>query len=392
MSALPLSLQCIRGRKATLEELQAVHSEAHTLLYGTNPLNRQKLDSKKLLGISRPSLPLPPEAVFPALRSLGPPLAPAAAAWRGRPCAWRLHQVPSRGLEEGLTASFHPAGGFPETGDTRWFCGTSLTASIPEAGGCGSLSSGPAVSLESGGGEGQPGEGSLQGLGLRAGGRNLPTGICCWGGRSLGSAASGPLGSWAQTPSRSRPFLGTSHPSLPATMNLQGRGGLVPLRCLQRLCSHYAGGIPLQCGPVHPRVRACTHVHSLLPSLPRPLRERIFCAGNPVSMGLPDTVAVALVRGRGGAGGQEETCGFCPGVASHAASQAPLSCSNKTFKRHDYLLWEMGEAPAREGLEAGERAGGQPKCPALRTEAPDCTTDSDGLGWPLQRPGAWGGG
>nr|XP_037857224.1 histone deacetylase 4 isoform X6 [Chlorocebus sabaeus] len=42
--------ECIRGRKATLEELQTVHSEAHTLLYGTNPLNRQKLDSKKLLG------------------------------------------------------------------------------------------------------------------------------------------------------------------------------------------------------------------------------------------------------------------------------------------------------------------------------------------------------
>uniref|UniRef100_A0A3Q3ESD2 Histone deacetylase n=1 Tax=Kryptolebias marmoratus TaxID=37003 RepID=A0A3Q3ESD2_KRYMA len=34
---------CIRGRKATLEELQTVHSEAHVLLYGTNPL-RQKLD------------------------------------------------------------------------------------------------------------------------------------------------------------------------------------------------------------------------------------------------------------------------------------------------------------------------------------------------------------
>uniref|UniRef100_A0A9J7XSK0 Histone deacetylase n=1 Tax=Cyprinus carpio carpio TaxID=630221 RepID=A0A9J7XSK0_CYPCA len=37
--------ECIRGRKATLEELQTVHSEAHVLLYGTNPL-RQKLDSK----------------------------------------------------------------------------------------------------------------------------------------------------------------------------------------------------------------------------------------------------------------------------------------------------------------------------------------------------------
>ncbi|KAA0713508.1 Histone deacetylase 4 [Triplophysa tibetana] len=36
--------ECIRGRKATLEELQTVHSEAHVMLYGTNPL-RQKLDS-----------------------------------------------------------------------------------------------------------------------------------------------------------------------------------------------------------------------------------------------------------------------------------------------------------------------------------------------------------
>ncbi|XP_074514268.1 histone deacetylase 4 isoform X1 [Sebastes fasciatus] len=35
--------ECIRGRKASLEELQTVHSEAHVLLYGTNPL-RQKLD------------------------------------------------------------------------------------------------------------------------------------------------------------------------------------------------------------------------------------------------------------------------------------------------------------------------------------------------------------
>uniref|UniRef100_A0A8C9SU10 Histone deacetylase n=1 Tax=Scleropages formosus TaxID=113540 RepID=A0A8C9SU10_SCLFO len=41
----------IRGRKATLDEIQTVHSEYHTLLYGTSPLNRQKLDSKKLLGV-----------------------------------------------------------------------------------------------------------------------------------------------------------------------------------------------------------------------------------------------------------------------------------------------------------------------------------------------------
>lgn len=45
LSSSLLCHQCIRGRKASLEELQTVHSEAHVLLYGTNPL-RQKLDCK----------------------------------------------------------------------------------------------------------------------------------------------------------------------------------------------------------------------------------------------------------------------------------------------------------------------------------------------------------
>uniref|UniRef100_A0A8C6PT75 Histone deacetylase n=1 Tax=Nothobranchius furzeri TaxID=105023 RepID=A0A8C6PT75_NOTFU len=40
----------IRGRKASVDEIQSVHSEFHTLLYGTSPLNRHKLDHKKLLG------------------------------------------------------------------------------------------------------------------------------------------------------------------------------------------------------------------------------------------------------------------------------------------------------------------------------------------------------
>ncbi|XP_044287049.1 histone deacetylase 7 isoform X3 [Varanus komodoensis] len=43
--------ECLRGRKATLEELQSVHAERHVLLYGTNPLSRLKLDNGKLAGI-----------------------------------------------------------------------------------------------------------------------------------------------------------------------------------------------------------------------------------------------------------------------------------------------------------------------------------------------------
>ncbi|XP_039718413.1 histone deacetylase 9 isoform X11 [Pteropus medius] len=40
----------IQGRKASLEEIQLVHSEHHSLLYGTNPLDGQKLDPRTLLG------------------------------------------------------------------------------------------------------------------------------------------------------------------------------------------------------------------------------------------------------------------------------------------------------------------------------------------------------
>ncbi|KAL0612214.1 Histone deacetylase 7, partial [Plecturocebus cupreus] len=49
--------ECLRGRKASLEELQSVHSERHVLLYGTNPLSRLKLDNGKLAGSLLPVQP-----------------------------------------------------------------------------------------------------------------------------------------------------------------------------------------------------------------------------------------------------------------------------------------------------------------------------------------------
>ncbi|KAM5288280.1 histone deacetylase 7 isoform 5-T5 [Ctenodactylus gundi] len=53
--------ECLRGRKASLEELQLVHSEGHVFLYGTNPLSRLKLDNGKLAGLlaQRMSVMLP---------------------------------------------------------------------------------------------------------------------------------------------------------------------------------------------------------------------------------------------------------------------------------------------------------------------------------------------
>ncbi|EEB14313.1 histone deacetylase 7A, putative [Pediculus humanus corporis] len=41
----------LRARKATIEEIQSCHSEAHALLFGTNPLNRQKLDINKIAAL-----------------------------------------------------------------------------------------------------------------------------------------------------------------------------------------------------------------------------------------------------------------------------------------------------------------------------------------------------
>ncbi|KAJ8404036.1 hypothetical protein AAFF_G00343860 [Aldrovandia affinis] len=48
-----LSTHCerIQCRKATQEELQSVHSERHALLFGTNPFNRLKLNSRKIDGL-----------------------------------------------------------------------------------------------------------------------------------------------------------------------------------------------------------------------------------------------------------------------------------------------------------------------------------------------------
>ncbi|XP_077979198.1 histone deacetylase 4-like isoform X2 [Glandiceps talaboti] len=50
----------VKSRKATLDEIQTCHSEGYTLFYGTNPLNRQKIDSKKLAGLPKISFTVLP--------------------------------------------------------------------------------------------------------------------------------------------------------------------------------------------------------------------------------------------------------------------------------------------------------------------------------------------
>lgn len=45
-----LAARCdrLRSRKATLEEIQTVHTESHTMLFGSNQLNRQKVEPSRV--------------------------------------------------------------------------------------------------------------------------------------------------------------------------------------------------------------------------------------------------------------------------------------------------------------------------------------------------------
>lgn len=45
-----LATRCdrLRSRKATLEEIQSVHTESHTMLFGSNQLNRQKVEPSRV--------------------------------------------------------------------------------------------------------------------------------------------------------------------------------------------------------------------------------------------------------------------------------------------------------------------------------------------------------
>lgn len=94
--------QSLRGRKASLEELQSVHSERHVLLYGTNPLSRLKLDNGKLAGRGPQTPPPAPASGSPSPSTL----------LRSGPCSAKL--VPSasrhpRAAPGSSAAHLHPS-------------------------------------------------------------------------------------------------------------------------------------------------------------------------------------------------------------------------------------------------------------------------------------------
>uniref|UniRef100_A0A8C0GGQ8 Histone deacetylase n=1 Tax=Chelonoidis abingdonii TaxID=106734 RepID=A0A8C0GGQ8_CHEAB len=105
----------IRGRKATLDEIQTVHSEHHTLLYGTSPLNRQKLDSKKLLGRQSQSLGVDSDTVWNEMHS-------SSAVRMAVGCLVELaFKVASGELKNGF-AVIRPPGHHAEESTAMGFC------------------------------------------------------------------------------------------------------------------------------------------------------------------------------------------------------------------------------------------------------------------------------
>ncbi|XP_021234777.1 histone deacetylase 7 isoform X6 [Numida meleagris] len=116
--------ECLRGRKATLEELQCVHTERHVFLYGTNPLNRLKLDNGKLAGIlsQRMFVMLPcggvgvdSDTIWNELHSSN------AARWAAGSVTELAFKVASRELKNGF-AVVRPPGHHADPSTAMGFC------------------------------------------------------------------------------------------------------------------------------------------------------------------------------------------------------------------------------------------------------------------------------
>ncbi|XP_072745234.1 histone deacetylase 5 isoform X4 [Anoplolepis gracilipes] len=112
----------VRSRKATLEEIQTCHSEAHALLFGTNPLNRQKLDMSKLSQLPISFVRLPCGGVGVDSDTTWNELNTAPAARMAVGCVVDLAFKTAMGDIKNGFAVVRPPGHHAETNQAMGFC------------------------------------------------------------------------------------------------------------------------------------------------------------------------------------------------------------------------------------------------------------------------------
>ncbi|XP_022693551.1 histone deacetylase 5-like isoform X4 [Varroa jacobsoni] len=112
----------LRSRKATLDELQLAHSEAYTLLLGTNPLNRQKLEFEKLELPLKSFLMLPCGGVGVDLDTTWNELHTAGAARMAAGCVIELACRVTAGDVKNGFAVVRPPGHHAEHQQAMGFC------------------------------------------------------------------------------------------------------------------------------------------------------------------------------------------------------------------------------------------------------------------------------
>ncbi|XP_011874063.1 PREDICTED: histone deacetylase 4 isoform X3 [Vollenhovia emeryi] len=113
----------VRSRKASLEEIQTCHSEAHALLFGTNPMNRQKLDMSKLSQLPiKNFVRLPCGGVGIDSDTTWNELNTAPAARMAVGCVVELAFKAARGDIKNGFAVVRPPGHHAETNQAMGFC------------------------------------------------------------------------------------------------------------------------------------------------------------------------------------------------------------------------------------------------------------------------------
>ncbi|XP_022256382.1 histone deacetylase 4-like [Limulus polyphemus] len=112
----------VKARKASFSEIQSCHSEAYSILFGTNPLNRQKLDLSKLEFPLKNFVKLPCGGIGVDLDTVWNELHTADAARMAAGCVTELSFKVATGEVKNGFAVVRPPGHHAESQQAMGFC------------------------------------------------------------------------------------------------------------------------------------------------------------------------------------------------------------------------------------------------------------------------------